>query len=66
MPFEYMYKLHFIFERFERVAYVHVGERGFRGGRGRGEGRGRGRGANGASASAPLNVDDETAFPSLA
>ena len=42
------------------------GERGFRGGRGRGEGRGRGRGANGASASAPLNVDDETAFPSLA
>ena len=41
------------------------GERGFRGGRGRGEGRGRGRGANGASASAPLNVDDETAFPSL-
>ncbi|KAI0669941.1 hypothetical protein C8Q78DRAFT_1079853 [Trametes maxima] len=39
------------------------GERGTRGGRGRG---GRGRAANGSSAPAALNVDDETAFPSLA
>ncbi|KAI0374212.1 hypothetical protein BV20DRAFT_490954 [Pilatotrama ljubarskyi] len=40
------------------------GERGTRGGRGRG---GRGRATNGNNASTPaLNVDDETAFPSLA
>ncbi|KAI0778142.1 hypothetical protein BD413DRAFT_489718 [Trametes elegans] len=39
------------------------GERGTRGGRGRG---GRGRAANGNNAPTNLNVDDETAFPSLA
>ncbi|KAI0757040.1 hypothetical protein C8Q80DRAFT_74265 [Daedaleopsis nitida] len=43
------------------------GERGGdRGGRGRARGGGRGRGGNGPNATTTLNVDDETAFPSLA
>ncbi|KAH9944421.1 uncharacterized protein BXZ73DRAFT_96909 [Epithele typhae] len=55
------------FERPARGGRGRGGDRGAeRGTRGRGRGGGRGRGANGTGTTTSLNVNDETAFPSLA